>query len=227
MSLLMFSIEPHAICVITDTQATRPDGVPGLLVTKCGIVPHLEMAITGTGSADLADRWREKVLSRMLCYDIDMLDQHTPNELRTLKRNLEDEYGDVMRKGTSTIYHFGFSEAHDQYAGYAYRSTNDFMSESLQAGGFALKPPPETELSEIPSFPDEWIALAEVIRAEDNAKAIEARLGIGGELVGVVLTQRRIVTWKVHRFADFEDLWSGMNTVRETGRSSGGQPSVI
>jgi hypothetical protein len=79
------------------------------------------------------------------------------------------------------MYHFGFPEDSDQLIRYVYRSTDSFEPERHEEPGFAIKPGPEGEF-EPPNDVDEWVALAERIRAEQDARPAGERIYIGGEL---------------------------------------------
>jgi hypothetical protein len=210
MSLLMFTLAPEGALVMTDTLATTPAGDPHLLVTKCGIVPHLNLVMAGTGVAQLTERWRNTVYSHMLCRDIDMLNVHAPAALRDIWMNAKDEFPDAVIDPSATVYHLGFSEPRREYVGYAYRSTNGFTPEEM-GPGFRVKPQPQTPLTEPPAEIDEWINLAQRLREEQSAFPKETRVHIGGDLVFIVLQQGAILVRKVHRFEDFEPMWLEMN----------------
>jgi hypothetical protein len=211
MSLLMFSLAPESVTLLTDTLATTPAGDPHLLVTKCGIVPHLDLVVAGTGIAQLTEHWRAMVYGQMLCRDIDMLDAHCPGALRRLWANLEAEHPDPIARGaTATVYHLGLSEARSEYVGYVYRSTHGFASEPM-APGFRVKPQPAEALAETPTAVHEMIELAHRLRTEQNAQPASERVHIGGELSLTVLADRSIIAVKVHRYDDFETIWQQMN----------------
>jgi hypothetical protein len=208
MSLLLFQLDAESVIVATDTLATRVDGRPYLLVSKCTVVPHLGSVIAFTGNAAIGQRWAAAVHSNLLCLDFDMLDQHTSDNLRRIAADIDEEYGPV--EGPSTIYHFGYSASDEQYAGYAYRSESDFESERLN-NGFGMKPPPNVRPTESPSTIEEMIALADQIRDEQNALPPSERLWVGGDLVFAVLAEGYISVNTMHRFADFDAQWLAMN----------------
>lgn len=208
MSLFMVHHTPEGVAIITDTLATTVEGESHLLVTKCGIVPHLNLVIAGTGIAQLSASWWGRVMEAILCRDIDMLDLHTPDALRSawgeMKPNLP------TAKGTATIYHFGLSEEREIYVGFAYRSTNDFTSEELQPG-FRVKPEPSTPLNDAPDSLDEMVSLALEIKQEQDSRPPAERICIGGELVLTALQGGAINAAKLHRWPDFESMWQAMN----------------
>lgn len=207
MSLLMFALDPSQVIVVTDTLATHPTGEPYLLVSKCAVVPHLELVVASTGIAQVGQRWAHQLQTATLARNIDLLDQHVPAALRTIAAALEDEFGKLP--GASTVYHFGFSEEEGEYVGYAYRSEKNFVSEDL-ARGFGVKPVPVGHLS-APNDIDDIVALGRQIRTEQDAGPKESRIYIGGEFWMTVLVNRTIQVSKLYRFDDFEQQWLEMN----------------
>lgn len=203
----MFAFSPDGAWIATDTLATTMEGNPHLLVSKCFIASHLELAVAFTGVANVGQEWTQWVQSRMLARDIDMLDLHTPEALRSVHEQLK-----CPDDATATIYHLGFSPESDKYVGYVYRSTSDYESEELPESGFAIKPQPaDIEAMEPPGGADEIIALAESVRASEGAKPRGERIYIGGELILTQLHEHVITATKIHQFADFEEAWLAMN----------------
>jgi hypothetical protein len=201
----MYQLDSEAAWIVTDTLSTDLDGSPNLLVSKCAVIPHLEMVIGFTGLANIGWEWTKWVQSRVLARDIDMLDTHAQDALRFMCEELEIPDG-----MSSTVYHLGYSPSSNGYVGYAYRSTNDFESEAIQSPCFGIKPhPPEGSAS--PATMEEIIELAEAVRANEDGKAADERLYVGGELVLTQLSQRTIVSAKIHSFEDFEAAWLTMN----------------
>lgn len=207
MSLLMFATEPNQIVIVTDTLATHPTGEPLLLVSKCSIVPHLEMAVAYTGVAQVGQRWAHQLQTAVLARNIDLLDRHVPGALRKLTADVEDEFGSLP--GTSTVYHFGYSEDRDAYVGIAYRSEKDYESDPIPYG-FGVKPVPTGTFTP-PGDIDGLITLGKQIRAEQDAGPKEDRIYIGGEFWVTMLANRTIQTWRIFRFDDFEAQWLQMN----------------
>lgn len=109
MSLLMFRQSPEAVHLVTDTLETTVGGDPHSLVTKCGIVPHLDLVVAGTGVAAVSERWRKMVHDLVLCRDIDMLDVHAPKALRKVWIELVAENPTDLLTETATIYHLGLA----------------------------------------------------------------------------------------------------------------------
>jgi hypothetical protein len=204
MSLLMFTLVPEGVWVVTDTLAMTMEGDLHLLVSKCVAVPHLELVLAFTGVANLGQEWSQMVHSRVLAADIDMLDRHTPAALRGMYEDI-----DCQESATATIYHLGFSTDQGAYVGYVYRSTNDFCSEGMEPG-FRVKPDPPAGFQP-PESVDEIIRLAKEIRANQDRLPAAERVYIGGELVLTSLQENTICSRKIHRFADFDEAWLTMN----------------
>jgi hypothetical protein len=207
MSLLMFATDPSQVVIVTDTLATHPTGEPFLLVSKCSIVPHLEMAVAYTGVAQVGQRWVHQLQTAVLARNINLLDQHVPGALRQVTADVVAEFGELP--GTSTVYHFGYSEEKEAYIGIAYRSEQDFQSDPIQYG-FGVKPVPSGDFS-APQDIDGLLAMGKQIRAEQDAGPKETRIYIGGEFWMTVLANRTIQVSKLFRFDDFEEQWLQMN----------------
>jgi len=207
MSLLMFATDPSQVLVVTDTLATHPSGEPFLLVSKCSIVPHLEMAVAYTGVAQVGQRWAHQLQTAVLARNIDLLDRHVPGALRKLTSELTEEFGELP--GSSTVYHFGYSEEKEAYVGIAYRSEQNFESDPITSG-FGVKPVPTGSFSP-PGDLDGWIALGRRIRDEQDARPKEERIYIGGEFWITALANRTIQTSRIFRLENFEEQWLQMN----------------
>jgi hypothetical protein len=203
----MFTSTPEGVLVITDTLATTMDGADSHTVTKCFVVPHLELVIAGTGLANLAAAWRGKVCDEMLCRDIDMLAPLATAALTQLWQDLQNEH-ELPSSMSSTIYHFGRSTSGD-YAGYAFRSTDGFAAERL-GYGFGVKPPPVGNFAS-PESIEEMVALAERIREEQRQMPLGERIYIGAQLVMTNLYDGAISQATIHTFDDFEIQWLEMN----------------
>jgi hypothetical protein len=207
----MFALAPDGVVVITDTLATTVPGDPYLLVTKCGIVPHLDLVVAGTGTANLSERWRTMVYGHLLCRDIEMLDLHAPAALRDLWNEIQKEFPHAADElMTSTVYHLGRSERTGEYVGFVYRSADNFVSEPM-GPGFRVKPEPVSQLTAAPESIEEMAELAHQIRAEQNTLPKSERIHIGGELVLVMMQSGSTTAAKIHRYEDFENVWQEMN----------------
>ncbi len=166
MSLLIFQHYPTQVAIFTDTLATTPEGEALLFCNKSFVYPHLTMTMAVTGILQLADKWNSKLTVSMLAKDIDMLDAYTPQHLRQIWQELSRENGGMM-PGTSTIYHFGWSNKLKQFVRYVYRSEKAFQSEHYPDAGIGVKPQPkETEGFVLPESLEAVREVAERLRAE-------------------------------------------------------------
>jgi hypothetical protein len=165
MSLLLFQLDPESVIVATDTLATRVDGRPYLLVSKCAVLPHLGSVIAFTGTAAIGQRWAAAaVQTNLLCRDFDMLDQHTPENLRRIASEVDEEYGPIS--GSSTIYHFGYSDIDTQYAGYASERLHiggDLVSTVLVEGSIRV-----STIHRFADFDTQWQAMNDSLRDDSE-----------------------------------------------------------
>jgi hypothetical protein len=193
--------------VVTDTLTCWTQGGPvSHFSSKVHPLQHIKMMMSGTGVAAFIAEWYKMVAYAMLVTDIDHLDHHTPESLRDLWA--KGGYGEVEGV-TSTVYHFGWSEADARFVSYAYRSTEGFASER-QEDGIALKPFPE-EIDDIAAWIDglSWEKVALQQQAEDRKRAGPPRVGIGGDLLCYNMTatpegEVSITSWKVMTFPHAE-----------------------
>ena len=209
MSLLTFVHEEKSAMILTDTLATTPRGETLMFLSKAWAVPHMNMAIANTGVGTLGDRWNQYLHSSLLARDVEMVNEFAPQQLRRIWSEILAEH-DIAKAPTATMYHFGFPEDSDQLVRYVYRSTESFEPERHEEPGFAIKPWPDGEF-EPPGDVDEWVALAERVRAEQDARSADERTYIGGELYLLILENWQSRTVRVHRFRDYEQAWLDMN----------------
>ena len=210
MSLLMFLQEQQSAVILTDTLATTTGGEPLIFQSKAWTIPHLNMGIAITGVANLGASWNDFLRSSLVARDINMVDQFAPQELRRIWSELLVDCGDEENLPNCTIYHFGFREGADQLVRYVYRSAKSFESELWEDPGFGMKPEPMGAL-EVPDGLDGWVALAERVRAEQDALSAEKKVYIGGELFMLVIRNWQSQIVRVHRFDDYEHVWLNMN----------------
>lgn len=210
MSLLTFSHLDEAVVIVTDTLATTPDGEPLIFQSKAWAIPHMNMALAVTGLANLGATWNEYLCSSLVARDIDMVDQFAPEQLREIWCEIQAAYPIDQNLPTCTLYHFGFREDSERLVRYTYRSTDNFESEVCEQPGFGIKPWPRGDF-EPPDEINDWIALAERVRAEQNALPAEERVYIGGELFLLLLQNWKCQTMRIHRFEDYERTWLDMS----------------
>lgn len=209
MSLLIFQHYPTHVAIFTDTLATTPDGEALKFCNKSFFHPYLTMTMAGTGILQLIDRWNGRLNVGMVAEDIDMLDAHTPQQLRQIWQELAREHGTIP--GTSTIYHFGWSNKLKQFVRYTYRSEKNFQSEHSTVG-IGVKPQPKKVEGFIPPETVEAvIEVAEKLRTEQRQEPAPSRVYIGGEITMVLMQEQATVITKVHRFDDHASDWETMN----------------
>lgn len=208
MSLLIFQHHPSQVAIFTDTLATTPKGEALMFCNKSFYYSDLHMAMAVTGILQFGDKWNSTINVGQVAKDIDMLDAQTPQQLRHIWHDLSRENGGTM-PGTSTIYHFGWSNQLKQFVRYIYRSENDFQSEYSSDLGIGVKPQPkETEDFVAPETVEAVIEVAERLRNEQRQEPASIRIYIGGEIVLTLMQEKATVITKVHRFEDYDSDWS-------------------
>lgn len=199
MSALIFHTQPDMAVVATDTLAVDEEGAPAYWPTKALPVQHLNLIIAGTGLAGFSTRWFVHVNDRMLVRGVEHLDFHAPKELKDLFTRYCEEVG-APAGFMTTIYHFGISEVTGEVAAFAYRSTNDFQSESLSYG---LKFKPESSYEMGDDLPGGLIEMMRSQRQLQSAKPRDERVYIGGDVQLLHLDAHGITCRRIHRFDDF------------------------
>jgi hypothetical protein len=179
MSLLIFQHYEKQVAVYTDTLATSTDGKPLAFCNKSFLLPHMGVVMVTTGILQLAEIWNSRLNGPILADDIDELNKFAPHDLKVIWSALEGHYGQEIEV-TGTIYHFGWSNKHERFVRYVYRSTNDFKSELYTENGLGVKPVPDSKI--VAEGIDGAVELAKKIRSEQLAKPADERLYIGGEL---------------------------------------------
>lgn len=224
MSLLMFAHHEDHILVFADTLATSMDGTPYNFSNKCSAIPTMNLLVAVTGLANLHERWVTLLREKMLARDIVMLDRHATPALQDLWSQIEAEEGGSLPT-TCTVYHFGVDELSGECVRITYRSDNSFESE-YGSPGHAVKPPPEAGFAEdllrdLNGLEDlgDWIKLATLIRAEQDAMPMEERIHIGGDIMLTALTSDGSITiQRLARFDDYDAHWEAMNRAhRDSG----------
>jgi hypothetical protein len=184
MTVLNFLLTDEAVYLLADTILADADDLsPVAFATKIYAVPHIGAAICGTGHARAIAEWFVEVNLSLPARDVVHLDRWAPVGLRELfaGHESEDAAGRVI---ATTLYHFGFDARTSRFVGFAYRSENDFRSESLPRG-FGFKPAPGWDIDSggITRLPEQFIAIAERQKAQDEAAEPANRVLVGGQLV--------------------------------------------
>jgi hypothetical protein len=104
---------------------------------------------------------------------------------------------------TATVYHFGYSVREHRYAGYAYRSEHGFRFDRLQYA-LGYKPIVSVTPNDDIRFPDFLIDIILEQQRQDRLLPITERVGIGGEIEFLVMSDRSIHVETVHRFSSYE-----------------------
>jgi hypothetical protein len=217
MTVLNYLLTDEAVYLLTDTLLSDPDDLsPVSFTTKIHALPHLHALICGTGHAQAIAEWVATVNLALVVRDVVHLDQLAPMELRKLFAR-HPNAGAGEQEITTTLYHFGFDERAGRFAGFAYRSADDFRSEPL-ARGFGLKPPPDWAVDgrKITRLPEHFIAIAKKQKAQDEAAETSKRVMVGGKLVFCVMQRagaRNDPTVQTslavcHSFPEFEQLYA-------------------
>jgi hypothetical protein len=200
VSSLIFYTDPDQALVVTDTLAVNPDGSPFVFTSKAHYIPHLRTIIAGTGVGGFSVDWFLRANSRMLLRGIENLDFHAPAALRDLWSSYIIEYS-LTSGSTTTVYHFGFSEDSGEIAAFAYRSTNNFVSERL-AYGTGVKP--ECSVPEGNLYEHLQTMMLEQRSIQAGIPASE-RIYIGGEAMAIHLTAEACTYSTLFAFPDFHD----------------------
>jgi hypothetical protein len=201
MSALIFNLNPQQVIVAADTLATAAHTKkPAFFSTKVYPLPHLNGIMCATGLDDLAADWFNQ-FRRFIAKDILHADQYVTRSLIELgKRHSLDS------QQTTTIYHFGYSEVEQRYVGFAYRSENNFVSERREYGLYVKPGAPTAKLE---TFKD-LVSIMSTQRREDNAKPVDERVFIGGEVHCFTLQDKTMTIQTLHRFEDYDDLYTQM-----------------
>ncbi|KAF0122326.1 MAG: hypothetical protein FD139_1091 [Methylocystaceae bacterium] len=201
MSSLIFYTDSEQILVATDTLAVDPDGSPMMFSSKAIYLPHLRTIVAGTGIAMFSGDWAMQANNRMVLGGILNLDYHASAILRERWIRYRSEFS-LPDDLTTTIYHFGLSEDDSSVCAFAYRSTNDFVSERLPYG-FGLKP--VCNLPEQGTLIENLPIMMEEQRKQEAGKSKSERLYIGGECIALHLTKEGCRTFSVFKFEDYLD----------------------
>jgi hypothetical protein len=199
MTALVFALQPDQICIAMDTLAVGAnDRKPLSFQRKFVSVPESELVVAGTGHSGFINGWFQHVQANLQGATIDDLNAEAPSIFRA----------SVCAEGglsglTATIYHFGYSGRECRYVGYAYRSEHSFRSDRLQDALGYTPVVPVTPNDDI-RFPDFLIEIVLEQQRRDHLLPITERVGIGGEIDFVVMSDRAIHVETVHRFWSYE-----------------------
>lgn len=199
MTALVFALQPDQICIAMDTLVVgATDRMPLSFQRKFLSVPESQLVVAGTGHAGFINGWFRHLQANLKGATIDDLNAEAPNIFRA---SVSAEGG--LSGLTATIYHFGYSEREGRYVGYAYRSEYSFRSDRLQYA-LGYKPVVPITPNDNIRFPDFLIDIVLEQQRLDHRLPITERLGIGGEIEFVVMSDRSVNVETVHRFSSYE-----------------------
>lgn len=201
MSSLIFYTDTTQALVATDTLVVKPNGIPLMYGSKAIYLPHLKTIIAGTGLGSFSGRWTNYVNDELVVSGLRNLDFHTSDGLRRLWAEMKITH-EVPDSITTTVYQIGVSEDDSEIRAYAYRSTNDFVSEPLNHG-FRAKP--ECTFPSEGNIVENLKPMMFEQRAIQDLKKSEERLYIGGECVVMHLTKDTCTTSTLFQFDDYEE----------------------
>lgn len=206
MSLLMVTQWEDWVELVSDTLVVRGDhDVPVGYYPKVFPIPHLNMVMAATGTAEVAAAWFEFVKAANV-RDVEDINELATDKLREIQAEVAELHGDAE---TSTIYHFGFPVKSDAAVAYTYTSMNgrSFESDRFQGNKFMVKPGPKTFACEPQYAPEEKIALAYRIREEQQQFRDDGKewVPIGGELWATCLEKDNIRSQLWHRFPGYDE----------------------
>jgi hypothetical protein len=212
VTILNFVLAEDAVYLVTDTLVSDPvDMGPLFFTAKVFPAPHWQGLICGTGIQQFIVEWYGIAITSILAMDMRHLNDFVPDMIRPMHQKYQIDQG---REMTSTIYHIGLDRSERRFIGFAYRSTNDFVGESLEYGS-RLKPDPEDASVVISRFPSDFIAIAEMQKLKDEVKPMAERVGIGGDLISYMLQivdisgqpETQMTILRCHRFPDSNAMY--------------------
>lgn len=200
MTSLIFYTEASQALIATDSLAGDEQGNPAFFCSKASHVPHLKLIIAGTGAGGFSNEWALHASTRMVVKGILNLDYHTPEGLRALWSEYKVKYS-LPEGFTTTVYQFGISEETGNIVSFAYRSTNNFISEKI---GYGTGVKPECDVLEgdlLELIPQ----MMEQQRSIQDSTPKSERIYIGGEIIAFHLTNNGCNTFKINEFDDFSE----------------------
>lgn len=187
MTALIINAGPDEATVAMDTLVTDGRDPVGYS-TKLHYLPTIRTIFACTGAHGLVDAWMTFVNVKLQPKGIEALRDITPQALGGCWKSMRETFN-APEGMTTTMYHVGFSERSDEMLIHVFRSTNDFVAETLSLG-FYNRP----EIDEFPALPDG--ALSEkIVGLMKHQQALQAgipkdqRIHVGGLATVVNLTR--------------------------------------
>ena len=217
MTAMNWSLHPKQLLLFCDTLATDgSDHLPRGLTTKVFVLGHLNAVICGAGLANAVSEFYGHVVANMVVKDIKHLDEFAPDIIAGIfERLIEPLPPSSDKQPTATIYSFGWIQEEERLGGFAYRSTNDFVSERLGYGTCVKPPTNDLSIVEQITSLEGFIELMITQQAEDRCKARKDRLGIGGDILlySIEVGESSAVTLQVRSIATLPHLSSDWDII--------------
>lgn len=175
------------------------DRMPMSFQRKFLAIPDSDLVVAGTGHAGFINGWFQHIQTNLGGANIDELDTYASNIFCE-----SVQFNGGLSGLTATIYHFGYSSQEEGYVGYAYRSEQNFRSEKIQQSVLGFKPVVPVTLNGNICFPDSLIEIILEQQRLDHLQPSAERVGIGGEIEFVVMSERTIHVETVYRFSSYE-----------------------
>jgi hypothetical protein len=203
MSAVNFVIQDEAVLAASDTLSVDYDTRElRTFTSKIHLLPHMRMAVMGTGINEFFLDWHRRLLQEAVPQDITGLDEWAPKALG----QAWSRYAHLQI--STTVFHFGYAPGEERFVGYQYHSGHGFESERLPRSGFK---PVSDELVDVlevvgdASVKDLFKKAIEVQKEQDESRPKEKRLGIGGEIQMLTLTEEAMRIETIKRFSDYDD----------------------
>ncbi|WP_340031137.1 hypothetical protein NSQ20_25520 [Paenibacillus sp. FSL K6-1122] len=200
MTAINVVFDKNQLILSMDTLVSRSfSRVPMKFTTKILLLPHLNSVICGTGNLDLLHDWYIYIQRKLISRDVEYFSDVATECLIELNEKHPKE-------ATSTIFHFGYSEAESVFKGYLFKSEENFEKRDIPYGTL-LKPHADfdvyQEYEENGNLQQTFIRLMELQKTNDD-RLETGWAGIGGEIQLLFMKKDSIKLDTVHRFEDYE-----------------------
>lgn len=209
MSFMLFDQREHSALIVTDTLASNTKLEPLAFSSKVIPLPHMNLALTGTGSTELVRHWSDFISIAVTgARDIEDLAEIAPEQLRAIWARLTP----ALPPGTeSRICHIGFPAGSDRIVRYAFESPHNFEPEVFEEPEMWMQPLNKTfAIEHLPATANDYIQLVTRLKDENDQAMVPNPIGIGGEIHATVVENWSIQTVRWHRFPDYESTRTAM-----------------
>lgn len=190
----------HAI-VLMDTLVSRPDGSAVAFEQKIWPFPQLNAVVAATGNREVVANWCEQFVSDGVS-DIEALHASAPSQLRTHDAELQAMYGGI---GPTTVRVFAYAPNGEHLVRYEYNSRNGYEGSIHVREQFHIRPAPLALQPRGDEGPDELIAFAQLIQAEQDRRPPGERVAIGGDLLCAIIQRSGVEVRHIHQFENYGD----------------------